>query len=462
MKFRTRLVVYYLIATLLSMFFVGVAVLKGIERINMDTAEQQLIGQSKLAETYISQVAFLENSSEGELSAETAKRIINNLSLSLGNVRLYDKNLNLLASSKSNSKSTIATDENTKALTNALKGNYAYIVHSNTIYFASPLDSQGKTFGLLEIIYPLGFLNNLMSRVTGILSAGAVVFAVLLTLLSVYIAGRTTKPVRKLATAANHYANRDFTPVKITGSDEIAQLGRSFNAMGEQLNDYIQMQKQFVANVSHELRTPLTAIKGYSQYLTDEVKGNPELQKAVYHLNNESERLTKLVDEILTLSRIDSGREAYAFERLNLSSLVEEVIEKMSVRAEKYGISILKEIKQDIYVLGDSAKLMQVLINLLDNAIKFSPAQTFLHLRLYKQENMANISIIDQGIGIPESESSKVFERFYRSENARGISGTGLGLSIVKDIVNAHKGTIELASGINGGTIANLRLPVLL
>jgi signal transduction histidine kinase len=459
MKIRRRLIVYYLIATLLSTFLVGLAVLEGIERLSMDTIEQQLVGQSRLAEIYISQIAFLENPDADELDAITAGRIITNLSLILGNVRIYDKSLNLLASSQANITNNLTNKENVTVLNNALKGNYAYLVRGNSVYFASPVYVQGETFGLLQIIYPLSFLTTLMNGVTGILTVGAVGFALLMTILSIYIAGRVTKPIKQLVTAANNYANRNFAPVNIKSSDEIAQLCRSFNRMGAQLNEYIQRQRLFVANVSHELKTPLTAIKGYSEYLTDEVKGNPDLQKAVYHLNNESERLAKLVDEVLTLSKIDSGREDFEMEKLDFSSLVKETVNKMSLRSEKYGVRVEMEVNPGIYIIGDKERLIQVLVNLIDNAIKYSPPQTQVWVRLYRNASGAILSVIDCGMGIPKEQIPQIYERFYRADNAKGVPGTGLGLSIVKNIVDVHNGSIEIESEINKGTTVTLKLP---
>jgi signal transduction histidine kinase len=260
--------------------------------------------------------------------------------------------------------------------------------------------------------------------------------------------------------AASNYGNRNFTSVEIKGSDEITQLSESFNNMGIQLQEYIQRQKQFVANMSHELRTPLTAIKGYSEYLKDEVKDRPDLQKAVYHLNNESKRLTKLVEEVLTLSRIDSSSESFNYLRLNFSELIHETVEKMQLRAEKYRIKINSKLEPDIYILGDNEKLIQVIINLLDNAFKFSSVESKVEIILCKEGNMASLSITDEGIGIPKEASEKVFERFYRAQNAEGVPGTGLGLSIVKHIIDTHKGSIELTSGAERGTIVELKLPI--
>ena len=461
MKLKKKLVLNYLAATVLALVFVGFAVIRGLEKLSITTMEQQLIDQSKLAEIYISQIHSLEGQEDPEnLNLETANMVISKLGLIIGNVNIYDKSLKLQAASKGKEQLTIEEGLNEKVLKAALETeNYAYIIRENKVYFASPITYEGSTIGILEIISPMSLIEKLITGVSKIVLIGAGAFTIIMTLLIVYIAGKMTKPINKLARAATKFAGRDFTPVEIKGSDEISQLSESFNNMGVQLQDYIQRQKQFVSNVSHELKTPLTAIKGYSEYLKDEVGDRQDLQKAIYHLNNEATRLGKLVDEVLTLSRMDNSSESFNFQEIDLSELVKDSVEKMQLRAEKYHIKTRSEIQENIYIKGDKEKLLQVFINLLYNAIKFSPPQSIVEVTLKKEDNKALLRIRDYGIGIPKEAASKIFERFYRAENAEGIVGTGLGLSIAKHIIDGHKGDIELNPLIEGGTEAIIKLP---
>jgi signal transduction histidine kinase len=161
----------------------------------------------------------------------------------------------------------------------------------------------------------------------------------------------------------------------------------------------------------------------------------------------------------LRLSRLETGREEFHLDRLNLSGLIKDTTERMLLRAQKYEIKIISNITSEVYVRGDKEKLVQVIVNLLDNAFKYSPPLSTVRVSLYKETAEAILMIVDEGIGIPEKDRSKVFDRFYRAENARGTSGTGLGLSIVKHIVDAHGGSIKLAAGGEGGTAVILRLP---
>ncbi|NLZ50050.1 MAG: HAMP domain-containing histidine kinase, partial [Clostridiales bacterium] len=359
MKLKKKLALNYLAATLLALFFVGFAVIRGLQKLSITTIEQQLIDQSNLAEIYISQIHSLEGQEDPEnLSSETANMVISKLGLIIGNVNIYDKSLKLQSSSKGDQGLMIEESVNEKVLKASLEtGNYAYIIRGGKVYFASPITYEEANIGILEIISPMSLIGELITGVSRLMLVAAVVFTIIMTFLIIYIAGKITKPINKLAKAATKFAARDFTPVEIKGSDEISQLSESFNHMGVQLQDYIQRQKQFVANVSHELKTPLTAIKGYSEYLKDEVGDRHDLQKALYHLNNEATRLGKLVDEVLTLSRIDNSSVNYNFERINLSELVKEAIEKMQLRAEKYQIETRSEIHYDLYIKGDKEKL---------------------------------------------------------------------------------------------------------
>ncbi|NMA66614.1 MAG: cell wall metabolism sensor histidine kinase WalK [Clostridiaceae bacterium] len=338
MKLKEKLIIYYLSAAFMILFFVGFAVLSAIKSLSINTIEQQLIGQSSLAELYITQLHALQNEGSDELSDETAQYVIGKLGLVFGNIRIYDNNFRLQATSKNNTEISITDMENSEILAASAKGNHAYLVRNSTVFFASPIIFEANTIGILEIIYPMSFLESLISGVSNILFVGAFIFIVLMTVISIYIAARLSKPINKLAKVANNYANRVFTPVEIKGSDEISQLSRSFNAMGIQLQDYIQRQQQFVSNVSHELRIPLTAIKGYSEFLAEEIEDRPDLKKAVFHLNNESDRLAKLVDEVLTLSRIEKGSAEFHLDKLNFTGLIEDIIEKMLLRAQKYDI----------------------------------------------------------------------------------------------------------------------------
>jgi signal transduction histidine kinase len=461
MKFSTRLIFYYLSATLISMTIVGMAVSQGIKIYGMKAVEEILIEQSSSASVFIKQTLYLEKQQSIDIKRNTAARITNNLSLGNRHIRIYNKDLNLLSASINGVEQNISQDMGqSKHLYSALQGNYSYTVIHNDVFFASPVEFLENTIGVLEIVYPLNFFEKVLNTSITILIIGAIIFNILIMILSIYIAKVVTKPIQLLVEATARYSQRDFTPIEIHRTDEIGKLGKSFNLMGSQLQNYIHMQKQFVANVSHELRTPLTAIRGYSEYLMDEIKGRADLEKAIFHLYNESNRLAKLVDELLLLSRIEAQQQFFQMLPLNFTKLVEDSIEKMEFKADRNNINVHKELEQEVYTKGDKDKLIQAIVNIIDNAIKYSPELGKVIVMLKKEDNQAKLTVLNNGPGIKADDLDKVFERFYRASNVKGIVGTGLGLSITREIIVAHEGTIRLENRTEGGTAVYISLPL--
>lgn len=443
------------------MTIVGAAVSQRIERYGMKAVEEILIEQSNAALVFVKQTLYLEKQQSMDIKKSTAALITNNLSLGNRQIRIYGRNLNLLSASTNGVEQNITQEMGqSEHLYSALQGSYSYIVYNSKTYFATAIEFKEGIIGVLEIVYPLNFLERVLNSSMTILIIGAAIFNILILILSFYIAKVVTKPIQLLVEATTRYSKRDFSPIEIRRRDEIGKLSEGFNEMGSQLQKYIHMQKQFVANVSHELRTPLTAIRGYSEYLKEEINGRADLEKAVYHLYNESNRLTKLVDELLLLSRLEAEQQDFFMMSLNFTKLVEESIEKMEFKANRSNISIHKELERDIYIKGDWDKLTQAIVNIIGNAIKYSPESSKVAAILEKESNIAKLTVLDNGHGINPEDMDKVFERFYRALNAKSVVGTGLGLSITREIIEAHHGTIGLENRTEGGTAVHISLPI--
>jgi signal transduction histidine kinase len=230
--------------------------------------------------------------------------------------------------------------------------------------------------------------------------------------------------------------------------------------MGIKLNDYIQYQKQFVSNVSHELKTPLAAIRGFSQYLYEGQNEDEELKKIYFHLVNESDRLTKLIQELLILSKFDKAAPELNIEKEDLSELALHVIEEMKPKAENAEISIRVDLKKGIIVNVNKTLITHAIANVLDNAIKYSNAGSQISIEIFKNEDSAIIKINDQGIGIHQNEIALVQERFYRAGNSNRANGSGLGLSLCKEIMEKFNGQLMVESEIGVGTGVTLILPL--
>lgn len=462
MKFGTRMVLYYSLISVIVLLIVGFAAIRSIEYLWINKVDQQLTEQNAVVQDYIKQVFLFERQTNNELTEKNAKMVASNVSSGVGQLLIYNNKLELLNGLVDifEHQDFNMNEFKTKVLEPSVNGRIINYKQNNIYYFASPIEKDGKVLGVLVINYKLNLLNLIIQRVVLILCIGAAVFCIVIIMLSILISRKLVVPIKELVCTTENYAKRDFTIVNIDRDDELGQLSKSINDMGMQLKEHIERQKQFVSNVSHELRTPLAAIKGYSEYLADEVMGDPSLDKVIFHLNNETIRLTNLVNDLLQMSRLDSYQESFSFSKMNLSAMVSGIVERMVDRAASRGIVFHSNIQSDVYINGDWDKLVQVVVNILDNSLKYSPDNCQIEINLTTVDGFTYLSIIDKGIGIPKEDLHKVFDRFFRASNSRGINGTGLGLAICKEIIEKHNGRITIDSPDEGGANVSLRLPL--
>jgi len=233
----------------------------------------------------------------------------------------------------------------------------------------------------------------------------------------------------------------------------------------EEIKLISKRKSDFVSAVSHELRTPLTSIKGYASILLSEKLGQLPLavKERLDKINRHSDELARLVNDLLDISRIESGKVTMKQEILNLKEILEEIKDLMNVQLKEKNIEFSYELSSDAeYVLADRQQLNRVFINLVGNAIKFTPPQGKISIKTHSLENkMCQIDVSDTGIGIPQESIKAIFDEFYRIDNPinQRVKGTGLGLSLVKHIVEAHGGNIWVKSKLNEGSTFSFTLP---
>jgi signal transduction histidine kinase len=283
-------------------------------------------------------------------------------------------------------------------------------------------------------------------------------------LLALMLSGYVLKPLKNLSHAAWDLAHGNLSRrVPVTGQDEISELSQYFNYMAERMQQNSQLQKDFVANVSHEIRTPLTSIEGFSQAMQDGmVNSEEDRQRYLNIISEESRRLKRLVDQLLALSRIDAGGWTLHPAPLSLPTFISEIGDKYRPRAQDRGIALRVDVDAAGSIETDRDTLEQILQNLIDNAIKFTPEGGEIVLGCAAaEEGMVRIEVKDSGRGIPEGELGQIFDRFVRVERSRSkrYGGAGLGLSICRDLVNLLGGRIAASSQPGKGSVFSVELP---
>ena len=278
-----------------------------------------------------------------------------------------------------------------------------------------------------------------------------------------FLARRAFRPVEKIVRSAEQLTLHNLggrLPVPQTG-DELERLSLALNQMITRLDGAFQHNRRFLADASHELRTPLTVMRGELEAISQQADGEPELQDRVGSVLEEVERLAKIVEGLFALSRLDAGEAQAEWKRFDLARLAATTAEQMSLLAEDKGIAITCESSGEVLIEGDSGRMKQVIVNLLDNAIKYTPRGGSVVIRARARDGTACLEVEDTGVGIPAAAIPRVFDRFFRVDKARSRAegGAGIGLSIVKAITNAHGGSVFVESEVQRGTCFHLRLP---
>jgi heavy metal sensor kinase len=275
---------------------------------------------------------------------------------------------------------------------------------------------------------------------------------------------RALDPVERIARKAEEITQHSLSerlPVVQSG-DEIERLSVSLNHMISRLEDAIRGSKQFVADASHELRTPLTVTRGELEALAQDAQLRPETRETLGSVLEEVERLGEIVESLFALSRLDAGEAHSEWLRFDLAELAATTAEQMSLLATDKNVSVVCDSSPGVTVAGDRARLKQVIVNLLDNAIKYTPAGGQVRLSVRREEGFAVLEVADDGIGIPAEALPHVFKRFYRVDvsRSREQGGAGLGLAIVKSICAAHGAEVEVFSAPGQGSRFRVRQPL--
>jgi heavy metal sensor kinase len=272
------------------------------------------------------------------------------------------------------------------------------------------------------------------------------------------------RPVERLSQTAEQISVQDLDarlPVVPSG-DALQRLSISLNHMLGRLRDSVNISRRFLADASHELRTPLTVIKGELQELVADEVGRSEVRERLGSVLEEVARLEHLVSGLLVLSRLDAGDAQREWVDVNLGELAASIVDQMRLVAEDRAVQLQSSAVSAVTVRGDASRLKQVIVNLLDNAIKFTPRGGVVSLRTQARDDYGILEVRDTGIGIPASALPHVFDRFYRVDAARSREegGAGLGLSIVRSICSAHGVEIEVDSAAGGGSCFRLKFPL--
>ena len=292
------------------------------------------------------------------------------------------------------------------------------------------------------------------------------VIALLISLVLAFALSRwVADPLQKVVSAARNYPSEVSKPVSPRGPREVQDLTRAFNSMIERVDASQRSQRDFVADVSHELKTPLTSIQGFAQAILDETADTPESRRqAAQIIFDESGRMHRMALDLLDLARLEGGIADLKMSRVDVNALLHNVVERFTPQAQRADVRLQLNIPDDLPMLiGDGDRLAQVFTNLVDNALKFTPANGQVTLSAKQAGVEMELLVEDTGSGVPKEALPRLFDRFHQVDESRAGGenhSSGLGLAIAKEIIQAHGGRIGVRSETGEGTVFVIRLPL--
>ncbi len=346
-------------------------------------------------------------------------------------------------------------------IVSALKGNDVVNVYKEkdigtVIQGAVSVISESATVGVVYVSEVASSIDEFIANVRWILIVISLIVCLLIGVLSSVMSDIIIGPIERFTRIIR--GMEGDTPdkhVPVMGKDEVAELGVAFNALIDKLEQMEEKRRLFVSNASHELKTPLSSIK----LLSDSILSMNELDEEsvrefMTDINGEIDRLTKIIDRLLSLTKLDVGDEELDLKVTDLNEMADRIVKSLQPVSENKNVTLTNATNKEALAMVDREKFWQVIYNITDNAVKYTPSGGSVTVYVFNEGEFCRIEIVDTGIGIPEQDVNKIFDRFYRVDKARAreSGGTGLGLSIANDVVMMHEGKILVDSTEGVGT----------
>ncbi len=456
-----------LLASYLTMFAITFYLISAFgheyisDRVFSETADNLRSLGGTLLSTYINQQQYTRSSivslrSRMEMAAEASEtRILiicndGDILIDTGNAKT---NYNIYLGD-----SSFLHDEYTK---NSTLNGY---LESKSICISIPIEQNAYFNGYLVLAQPNNTVSNRVTHYSNILAAFYYLMMAIVGFVFLLIYIFNVRPLSKLRNGAKdfsiHHPNK---PIVIHSNDEYGDLAQTLNVIGEELSKFDDYQRKFISNISHDFRSPLTNIQGYVQAIADGIIPPENQKKYLDIILYETERLAKLTSDLIDLNSFDRNNILLDPETFDIHEAIQKTCDSLEGTAARKQITMEKQLCQPaaLLVYADQNKILQVLHNLMDNAIKFSSPESVVCIHTRTRGEKVFISVKDTGIGIPKEDLGRIWDRFYKTDLSRGKDklGTGLGLSISREIINAHKQTIDVVSTVGVGSEFVFTLP---
>jgi len=455
---RTRLTLWYAGVLALSLIAFALVIYYAAGNIFHKRQEESL---RSTAQTVAS--AYVEEFAEAHSLTKAGEIVLQEITFPNRYVQLTDNSGQPIAASANLSGSSFAIP--TQVLSEARARGFSNATINGLRVTVVPLSSD-QTFGFAAVAEPLSVVEDGLSELRRDLFAGVFLVLLLASAGGYFLARKSLAPIASMNSQTQRISAENLSArLDVTNSrDELGRLATTINDLLARLENSFKEQQRFIADASHELRTPLAVLRGETEVALGKTRSIDEYQQSLSLIQDEAERLSRIVEDLFILARQPiNTRAALNKERVSLNDAVRDCARAAQVLAVRKGVRLkLEHDSPSIALNGDEELIRRLILNLLDNAVKYTPSGGEISLALGRQNGGAEIVVRDTGIGIPEASQPRVFDRFYRVDKARAraMGGAGLGLSIAQWIVEAHGGAISIVSTPGKGSTFTVVLPV--
>lgn len=458
---KKRLFLNYLIGVCLVFFSVELIFMISIKNYYYKSVEQSLNEKAQSSATFYNQYL---NKNYANLSDSLAPLVENNTEQQNIEFQIIDKKGNVLLSSGIVSAEKIQTNDFQKALKGEVSTWTGNNIDTNEkVMSASSAikDLDSNTIAVIRVVTSLEDVNNLILKYLFLSMTLLIVILICIFISSTILSKTIIEPVKEVNDIARKMSKGQFNErINKHYNDEIGELSDTLNYMASEILKAEETKNDFISSVSHELRTPLTAIKGWGEtILTGSFEDKEEIEKGLKVILRETDRLKNMVDELLDFSKLEGNTLVLNMEKTDIKEEIEEILRLYDGRAKKERISLQSKFTENIPGLSvDRNRFKQVIINILDNAMKFSPKDSNILINVSTLENELIIEIIDNGYGIAKEDLPKIKDKFFKGNSKK--SGSGIGLAVCDKIIKLHGGSLELKSELNKGTNVIIKLRI--
>src|SRR6185369_627894 len=455
---RTRLTLWYAGVLAFSLIAFALVIYYAAGNIFHERQEESL---RSTAQTVAS--AYVEEFAEAHSLTKAGEIVLQEITFPNRYVQLTDNSGNPIAASANLSGSSITIP--TQVLSEARARGFSNATINGLRVTVVPLSSD-QTFGFAAVAEPLSVVEDGLSELRRDLFAGVFLVLLLASAGGYFLARKSLAPIASMNSQTQRISAENLSArLDVTNSrDELGRLATTINDLLARLENSFKEQQRFIADASHELRTPLAVLRGETEVALGKTRTVDEYQQSLSLIQDEAEQLSRIVEDLFILARQPiNTRAALSTERVSLNDAVRDCARAAQVLAVRKGVRLkLEADSPSIALNGDKELIRRLILNLLDNAVKYTPAGGEISLALARENGNAEIVVRDTGIGIPESAQPRVFDRFYRVDKARAraMGGAGLGLSIAQWIVEVHGGEISVSSAPGRGSTFTVMLPL--